>query len=121
LADKPFAIIGVNSDDDLDEIRDIVKKKNLTWRSFQNQQSDGAIADKWGIRGWPTIFILDENGKIRHRDIRGDRIDTAIEELLEEMGHTVKITHEDEEEEAENDEDSAEEKAEDTEDSEDKD
>ena len=28
LADKPFAIIGVNSDDDLEETRKVVEKKN---------------------------------------------------------------------------------------------
>ncbi len=99
LADKPFAIIGVNSDQDLDEIRKIVKRKNLTWRSFQNEQADGAIADAWGIRGWPTIFILDAEGKIRYRDIRGGSIDGAITELLAEMDIEVEIKHEDEDDE----------------------
>ncbi len=97
LADKPFAIIGVNSDQDLMEIREIVKEKNLTWRSFQDEQGFGAISSQWGIRGWPTVFILDAEGKIRHRDVRGDQLDAAIEDLLEEMGHTVKISHEEEE------------------------
>ena len=36
LADKPFTIIGVNSDKDLEEIRGIVNKKNISWRSFWN-------------------------------------------------------------------------------------
>ena len=94
LADKPFAIIGVNSDSDLEEIREIVKEKNLTWRSFQNEQEYGAISDLWGIRGWPTIFLLDADGTIRYRDLRGAKMDDAIEELLAEMGHEVKIAHE---------------------------
>ena len=94
LADKPFAIIGVNSDSDLEEIREIVKEKNLTWRSFQNEQEYGAISDLWAIRGWPTIFILDAEGTIRYRDVRGSEMDEAIEELLAEMGHEVKIVHE---------------------------
>lgn len=94
LADKPFAIIGVNSDSDLEEIREIVKEKNLTWRSFQNEQKDGAISDLWGIPGWPTIFLLDAKGTIRYRDVRGSAMDDAIEELLGEMGHEVKIVHE---------------------------
>ncbi len=100
LSDKPFTIIGVNSDSDLDEIREIVKEKNLTWRSFQNEQDYGAISDLWGINGWPTIFLVDADGKIRYRDLRGSAMDAAIEELLKELGHDVKIIHE--EEEAEN-------------------
>ena len=94
LADKPFAIIGVNSDGDLEEIREIVKNKNLTWRSFQNEQEFGAISDRWGISGWPTIFLLDAEGTIRYRDLRGPKMDDAIEELLGELGHEVKIVHE---------------------------
>ena len=99
LADQPFALIGVNSDSDLDEIREIVKEKNLTWRSFQDSQEYGDISDRWGIVGWPTVFVLDENGKIRYRDVRGDQLDRAIEGLLAEMGRTVEIIHEEEEEE----------------------
>ena len=51
LADQPFALVGVNSDQDLEEIREIVKEKNLTWRSFQNEQDDSTIADDWASKG----------------------------------------------------------------------
>lgn len=101
LANQPFALIGVNSDGDLDEIREIVKEKNITWRSFQNEAgSEGTISDVWGIKGWPTIFILDENGVIRWKGHGGD-IDAEITKLLAEMGHEVTLVHEEEEEEAE--------------------
>ena len=90
LADKPFALIGVNSDQDLEEIRKIVKDKNLTWRSFQNEGTDEKISDKWRIRGWPTIFILDGEGKIRFKGHGGD-FDSVIEECLAEMGHETEI------------------------------
>ena len=96
LADKPFAIIGVNSDKDLDKIRETVKEKNLTWRSFQNSASDVAISETWKIQGWPTIFILDAEGKIRFKGHGGD-IDSVIEECLAEIGHEVEISTEHEE------------------------
>jgi len=98
LADQPFALIGVNSDTDLAEIREVIKEKNITWRSFQNAQDYGKISTRWGIRGWPSIFVLDKDGRIRYRDVRGKSMDKAVEELLAEMGHDVKIHHDDEEE-----------------------
>lgn len=103
LADKPFALIGVNSDRDLEEIQKIVKKKNITWRSFWNgpEGTGGPISTKWGVRGWPTIYVLDAEGKIRYKNVRGDKMDDAIETLLAEMGHEVEITHEEEEDEKE--------------------
>ena len=96
LAGKPFAIIGVNSDRDLDELKKTIEEENITWRSFQNEKGvDGAISENWGIRGWPTIFILDEKGTIRWTG-HGGPIDDVITELLGEMGHEVKLVHDEE-------------------------
>ena len=93
LSDKPFAIIGVNSDDDLDQIRETVKRKNITWRSFWNGEegTGGPISTAWRVRGWPTIYILDGEGVIRFKNVRGDELDRAIETLLAELGEEVSI------------------------------
>lgn len=94
LKDQPFALIGVNSDRDLGQIRRIVEEKNLTWRSFQDErEGKKSISDIWQIKGWPTLFLLDGEGKIRFADIRANEVDAAITELLEEMGHKVELKH----------------------------
>ena len=101
LAGKPFAIIGVNSDSDLDALKVTIKEENISWRSFQNDEGvDGKISDVWGIQGWPTIFILDEEGVIRWKG-HGGKIDEQITSLLADMGHEVKIVHEEESEDKE--------------------
>jgi hypothetical protein len=89
-AGKPFAIIGVNSDEDLDSIRQIAKSKNLTWRSFWDGD-EGPIAKDWCITAWPTTYLIDSHGVIRHKHIMGDRLDRAIESLMEEAGHPIKL------------------------------
>ena len=101
MADKPFALIGVNSDRDLDEVREIVKEKNISWRSFWNgpEGTSGPISTDWGVRGWPTIYVLDAKGVIRYKNVRGEKMDEAIMELMKEMGEDVEITHDEEEEE----------------------
>ena len=100
LADKPFAIIGVNSDEKIEDARKAVKEKNLNWRSFQNAGTPGSrISDQWRVQGWPTVYILDAEGKIRFKEIRGgEAMDAAITELLAEIGHDVTITHDHESE-----------------------
>jgi hypothetical protein len=99
LADKPFALIGVNSDGDIDFIRKTVREKNLNWRSFWNgpDGTGGAIAQAWQVRGWPTIYILDHQGVIRFKNVRGAEMDKAVAALLAEMGHEVDITHSEQE------------------------
>ena len=93
LAGKPFAIVGVNSDKELEEIRGAVKAKNLTWRSFWNGKEGtlGPISRKWRVQSWPTTYLLDADGVIRYKNLRGDQLDAAIETLMAEMGHDVKL------------------------------
>ena len=87
LANEPFALIGVNSDRDLAKLRPRLKEENISWRSFWNgpKGTGGPISAKWGVRGWPTIYILDHKGVIRFKGPRGEKMDKAVDQLLEEM------------------------------------
>ncbi len=83
LKDKPFAIVGVNSDKK-EKLVEMVKDGTTTWRNFTNEQSYGKISDQWGVRGWPTIYVLDHNGVIRHKSLRGKPLEAAIMALVAE-------------------------------------
>ncbi len=88
LADKPFALIGVNSDTDKEKLRPRMEEENITWRSFWNgpKGTSGPISEAWDVMGWPTIYILDGKGIIRERNKRNDEMEVAVMELLAEMG-----------------------------------
>ena len=87
LEGKPFALIGVNSDRDREALKDTLKEERITWRSFWNGGgTDGPISREWGVRGWPTIYIIDAKGVIRYKNVRGPSLDQAIDALLKEMG-----------------------------------
>ena len=98
LSDQPFALIGVNSDGELDKAKSAVADNNLTWRSFWNgpDGTDGPIARQYRVRGWPTIYLLDAEGRIRYKQVHGEELDQAIATLLAEMGHPVELSHDDE-------------------------
>ena len=112
LADQPFALIGVNSDKDLEKLREVVKEKNISWRSFWNgpEGTSGPISKAWNVSAWPTIYVLDSKGVIRFKGTRGPAMDKAVTTLLAEMDITVEITHEDEDDEKKDDEKKADEK-----------
>ncbi len=85
LAKRPFALLGVNSDSSVVELKEIKKNNDITWRSFfDGGGTGGPIATRWGVRGWPTIFVIDHKGVIRHRNLRGDRLEDAVMSLLKE-------------------------------------
>ncbi len=86
LADKPFALIGVNSDEFLWKVRPRIKKENLNWRSVWNgpKGTGGPISRKWNVRGWPTVYVLDGEGVVRFWS-RGEGIEEEVDKLLSEM------------------------------------
>jgi hypothetical protein len=87
LANKPFALIGVNSDRDKAKLKPRLEEENITWRSFWNgpQGTSGPISKAWNVRSWPTIYVLDHKGVIRYKNVRGEKMDEAVETLLAEM------------------------------------
>lgn len=86
LENRPFALIGVNSDRDREQLKKVLQEKNLTWRSFWNGGStNGPISKEWKVHGWPTIYVLDAEGVIRYRNVRGHAMDVAVDALLAEM------------------------------------
>ncbi len=89
--DKPFTILGVNSDKDLAKLKPRMEEENITWRSFWNgpEGTGGPISSTWNVRGWPTIYVLDHKGVIRFKGVRGEEaLDEAVDELLAEMENT---------------------------------
>lgn len=93
LADRPFVLLGVNSDGDLETAQEAVSSESLSWRHFWNgpEGTAGPIASQWNIEDWPTIYLIDGNGVIRYRQVLGEDIDRGIETLMAEMGHQVDL------------------------------
>ena len=78
LEGKPFALIGVNSDKSKATVKSAMQSESITWRSFMDGGTGGPIAQGWHINGWPSIFVIDANGVIRYRDVRGPAMDRVV-------------------------------------------
>ncbi|HZN41437.1 MAG TPA: hypothetical protein VFD82_21705 [Planctomycetota bacterium] len=86
--DKPFALIGVNSDgtdteEGLAKFREKVKEASMTWRSFRNESTDPTISETWRVQGWPMLYYIDHEGVIRHKDVtKEDEMEKALGEMI---------------------------------------
>jgi hypothetical protein len=92
LESKPFVLIGVNSDRDRVELKRVVDKEKITWRSFMDGSNRRSISDRWNIEGWPTLFLIDAKGVLRHKHIgsRGEKVlDDEIDKLIAEVEKTA--------------------------------
>lgn len=83
--DKPFVIIGVNSDKDLDKLKPRLKEERITWRSFWNGKkgTKGPISEAWHVSGWPTVYVIDHVGVIRYKGHGGEGMDKALKTCVE--------------------------------------
>lgn len=60
-----------------------MKANNITWRSFwDGGNTRGPIASAWGVKSWPTIYVVDDRGVIRYKGVRGPKMDVAVDTLL---------------------------------------
>ena len=65
LKNEPFAIVGINTDPSPELYREEAKKNGITWRSAMDGSTSGPICSKWGIEGFPTLYLIDAKGIIR--------------------------------------------------------
>ena len=89
MDEEEFILLGVNSDGDLQVAKDAKVEEELDylswWDGHGEKSTDGPIATQWNVTGWPTIYVLDENGVIRNRGARHEKLITLAKELVAEM------------------------------------
>ncbi len=80
--DRPFAMLGVNTDPERETVRKSIQSGEITWRNWWDGGQDGPITTRWNIRSFPTVFVIDAKGIIREIDLRGTELDRAVDRLL---------------------------------------
>ncbi|WP_299902189.1 TlpA disulfide reductase family protein [uncultured Aquimarina sp.] len=83
--DKGFEIIGVSIDNDKKNWIDAIKKDSLPWKQgvdLKGFKSD--IALTYGINGIPDNFLIDEQGIIVAKTLRGNALENKLKELFTE-------------------------------------
>lgn len=83
LHEKGLNIIGVSLDREETKWKEAIEKDGLVWNHVSNLKFwQDPIAEMYNVKAIPTTFILDENGVIIAKDLRGAELKTKIEELL---------------------------------------
>ncbi len=86
LKDKPFTLLGINSDSSRSALKEILEREKINWPNiYGGPTSDNKIAAQWNVFSWPTIYILDHEGVIRYKGLRDEAMEEAVNKLLNEM------------------------------------
>lgn len=81
--DKGLSVVGVSLDRNREQWLQAIADDGLEWNHVSNvQYFDGPIAKLYNINAIPAAFLLDENGVIVARDLRGPSLEAKVSELL---------------------------------------
>ena len=93
--DDPVVFLGVNSDADPETILASKARGEApdyrTWWDGHSQPdaeitaTNGPIAKGWEVFGWPTIFVLDQDGAILHIGKRGGDLIATLDDMVVEI------------------------------------
>ena len=80
---KGFEIIGVSLDQSEEKLTGFTKDKNMTWQQFFDGKGwANKLAAKYGIQSIPATYLLDREGKIIGKGLRGEDLETAVSKAL---------------------------------------
>lgn len=84
---KPVALLGINVDDDVKELKLLSEKNEVTWPIWWDGENlEGPLAAQWVVRSMPTFYVLDHNGVIRNKGfLQPDQISDTVDKLLKEI------------------------------------
>jgi protein-disulfide isomerase-like protein with CxxC motif len=74
--------VGVNTDDDADDYREKLESFGVSW---VNAWQGSELCQKFGVNSFPTIAVLDEDGRVAVMDARGAGLETAVERVLADL------------------------------------
>lgn len=87
--DKNFTVLGVSLDGGNTRTTKeawlkAVEADQLTWTHVSDLQGwNNAVSSAWGIKSIPANFLIDPNGKIIAKDLRGSALQNKLSEILD--------------------------------------
>ncbi|MFN8358168.1 MAG: TlpA disulfide reductase family protein [Spirosomataceae bacterium] len=80
---KGLEIIGVSLDNKREPWLKAIKQDNLTWQHVSDLQGwKNAVSSDYGINSIPANLLLDPEGRIIAKDLRGQKLDDKLAELF---------------------------------------
>ena len=82
---KGFEIIGISLDRQQDKakLENFIKEKNMPWQQFYDGQYwNNKLSTKYGVNSIPATYLLDGEGKIIGKNLRGTALEEAVAKAL---------------------------------------
>ncbi|GJM25962.1 MAG: hypothetical protein DHS20C16_23770 [Phycisphaerae bacterium] len=78
-----FVVLGISVDQDPQTVSRFVTAKNITWTQIAAGPSDlNPIAKTYYVSGVPATFLINQEGKVVAKDLRGQMLDHHLRQLI---------------------------------------
>ena len=78
-----FEIIGISLDSDKSKLDKFVAEKNMKWPQFFDGQGwKNKLSTQYGVNSIPATYLLDGDGVIIAKNLRGDALEQAVAKAL---------------------------------------
>ncbi|HEY8954205.1 redoxin domain-containing protein [Chitinophaga sp.] len=80
---RNFTIVGISLDSDANKWKKAIKEDKLPWTQLSDLKGrENAIAQYYNVRGIPWNILVDREGKIVAKDLRGFALEKKLQELI---------------------------------------
>ncbi len=78
-----FDIVGISLDEDRQRFQTVIREKNMAWQQFfDGKKYDNKLAANYGVQSIPATWLLDREGVIVGKDLRGEELEKAVAAAL---------------------------------------
>ena len=82
--EQGFDIISISLDKSRDAWLKALGAEDMPWPQISDLKAwDGPVTQDYGIQAIPFVFLLDRQGNIALKNLHGDKLESAISQLLE--------------------------------------
>ena len=78
--DQGVVVVGISLDDELKPLQEMVGSLGMSWPQIHD--ADQSLVKLFNVKGTPTYYLLDREGKIVAKDIPMKKLAGAIDDLL---------------------------------------
>jgi peroxiredoxin len=80
---KGLVMIGISLDENVSNLQKFIEGQNITWQQVLSEKKwEGALVKLYNVTAIPRTYVIDRQGKIASKNLRGDELRSSINALI---------------------------------------